>query len=261
MCGYTSDYFSEQSPEPSRASSRCGAGHSSGYTSCPTTPVAGRRFDFSLATENRKPSQDSTYSDYATISKKPAAQEKLDFNFPTEKLKSTKQKYDYSFTSESRKPPPEKFELNTADYAKIKPRPAQAQDTLAYNHSSELRKLQEAQHQLQSSAAPAASVTAASPRRPLVDTRDSSWQRSSSSGRLGDRAATSASAPASRHSRSSSLSRLPTLPKLTSPRIVETEIWKKEIYKKVKIFSIPQKIFDENIYNFVIVAGDGGDCA
>ena len=42
---------------------------------------------------------------------------------------------------------------------------------------------------------------------------------------------------------------------------VETEIWKKEIYKKVKIFSIPQKIFDENIYNFVIVAGDGGDCA
>ena len=238
MCGYTSDYFSEQSPEPSRASSRCEAGHSSGYTSCPTTPVAGRRFDFSLATENRKPSHDSTYSDYATISKKPAAQEKLDFNFPTEKLKSTKQKYDYSFTSESRKPPPEKFELNTADYAKIKPRPAQAQDTLAYNHSSELRKLQEAQHQLQSSAAPAASVTAASPRRPLVDTRQhDSWQRSSSSGRLGDRAAASAPTSASRHSRSSSLSRLPTLPKLTSPRIVETEIWKKEIYKKVKIFS------------------------
>ena len=232
MCGYTSDYFSEQSPEPSRASSRCEAGHSSGYTSCPTTPVAGRRFDFSLATEKRKPSHDSAYSDYATISKKPAAQEKLDFNFPTEKLKSTKQKYDYSFTSESRKPPPEKFELNTADYAKIKPRPVQAQDTLAYNHSSELRKLQGAQHQLQSSAAPAASVTAASPRRPLVNTHES-WQRSSSSGRLGDRAAASAS----RHSRSSSLSRLPTLPKLTSPRIVETEIWKKEIYKKVKIFS------------------------
>ena len=261
MCGYTSDYFSEQSPEPSRASSRCGAGHSSGYTSCPTTPVAGRRFDFSLATENRKPSHDSTYSDYATISKKPAAQEKLDFNFPTEKLKSTKQKYDYSFTSESRKPPPEKFELNTADYAKIKPRPAQAQDTLAYNHSSELRKLQEAQHQHQhrhqSSAAPAASVTAASPRRPFVRTVEDSWQRSSST----DRASGSAPTPASRHSRSSSLSRLPTLPKLTSPRIVETEIWKKEIYKKVKIFSIPQKIFDENIYNFVIVAGDGGDCA
>ena len=57
-------------------------------------------------------------------------------------------------------------------------------------------------------------------------------------------------ASASRHSRSSSLSRLPTLPKLTSPRIVETEIWKKEIYKKVKIFSIPPKILDENIYNF-----------
>ena len=233
VCGYTSDYFSEQSPEPSRASSRCEAGHSSGYTSCPTTPVAGRRFDFSLATENRKPSHDSTYSDYATISKKPAAQEKLDFNFPTEKLKSTKQKYDYSFTSESRKPPPEKFELNTADYAKIKPRPAQAQDTLAYNHSSELRKLQGAQHQLQSSTASAASMTAASPRRPLVRTAEDSWQRSSST----DRAAASAPASASRHSRSSSLSRLPTLPKLTSPRIVETEIWKKEIYKKVKIFS------------------------
>ena len=260
MCGYTSDYFSEQSPEPSRASSRCEAGHSSGYTSCPTTPVAGRRFDFSLATENRKPSHDSTYSDYATISKKPAAQEKLDFNFPTEKLKSTKQKYDYSFTSaESRKPPPEKFELNTADYAKIKPRPAQAQDTLAYNHSSELRKLQEAQHQLQSSTASAASMTAASPRRPLVRTAEDScsWQRSSST----DRAAASAPTSASRHSRSSSLSRLPTLPKLTSPRIVETEIWKKEIYKKVKIFLIPQKIFDENIYDFVIIAGDGGDCA
>ena len=261
MCGYTSDYFSEQSPEPSRASSRCEAGHSSGYTSCPTTPVAGRRFDFSLATENRKPSQDSTYSDYATISKKPAAQEKLDFNFPTEKLKSTKQKYDYSFTSaESRKPPSEKLELNTADYAKIKPRPAQAQDTLAYNHSSELRKLQGAQHQLQSSAAPTASVTAASPRRPLVRTAEDScsWQRSSSTDRA---ASVSAPTSASRHSRSSSLSRLPTLPKLTSPRIVETEIWKKEIYKKVKIFSIPQKYLMKISTIFVVVAGDGGDCA
>merc|ERR1719429_279026 len=42
------------------------------------------------------------------------------------------------------------------------------------------------------------------------------------------------SAPTQRqHTRSSSLSRLPKLAKLTSPKIVETEVWKKEIYKKV----------------------------
>merc|ERR1719471_373824 len=42
------------------------------------------------------------------------------------------------------------------------------------------------------------------------------------------------SAPSQRqHTRSSSLSRLPKLAKLTSPKIVETEVWKKEIYKKV----------------------------
>lgn len=65
-------------------------------------------------------------------------------------------------------------------------------------------------------------------------------ERSNSSSRLNDRERESKSSvnmktnsAGSKYPRSSSLSRLPKLEKLNSPRIVETEIWKKEIYKKV----------------------------
>jgi len=61
-------------------------------------------------------------------------------------------------------------------------------------------------------------------------------ERSNSSSRINDRESRSfinMKNKSPKHARSSSLSRLPKLEKLTSPRIVETEIWKKEIYKKV----------------------------
>merc|ERR1712227_348537 len=61
-------------------------------------------------------------------------------------------------------------------------------------------------------------------------------ERSNSSSRINDRESRSfmnMKNKSPKHARSSSLSRLPKLEKLNSPRIVETEIWKKEIYKKV----------------------------
>merc|ERR1719410_1988516 len=65
-------------------------------------------------------------------------------------------------------------------------------------------------------------------------------ERSNSSSRLNDRERESkhsvnmkTNSLGRKYPRSSSLSRLPKLEKLNSPRIVETEIWKKEIYKKV----------------------------
>lgn len=59
--------------------------------------------------------------------------------------------------------------------------------------------------------------------------------RSSSATRLGSDTLgkSSQSSPPRQHVRSSSLSRLPKVEQLKSPKIVETEIWKKEIYKKV----------------------------
>jgi len=70
--------------------------------------------------------------------------------------------------------------------------------------------------------------------------RNVSINRASSATRLGsDRDPPGSSSPSSlssaprQHVRSSSLSRLPKVEQLKSPKIVETEIWKKEIYKKV----------------------------
>merc|ERR1712032_535439 len=70
--------------------------------------------------------------------------------------------------------------------------------------------------------------------------RNVNINRASSATRLGsDRDPPGRSSPASlssaprQHVRSSSLSRLPKVEQLKSPKIVETEIWKKEIYKKV----------------------------
>jgi len=71
----------------------------------------------------------------------------------------------------------------------------------------------------------------------VSDTRASlrdTFLRSNSSSRVNDPIKSSRTPSAnSVHNRSSSLSRLPKVSKLTSPKIVETEIWKKEIYKKV----------------------------
>merc|ERR1719480_390126 len=70
--------------------------------------------------------------------------------------------------------------------------------------------------------------------------RNVSINRASSATRLGsDRdppgrsSLSSLSSAPRQHVRSSSLSRLPKVEQLKSPKIVETEIWKKEIYKKV----------------------------
>merc|ERR1719281_1572104 len=67
--------------------------------------------------------------------------------------------------------------------------------------------------------------------------RNVSINRASSATRLGsDRdppGRSSLSSAPRQHVRSSSLSRLPKVEQLKSPKIVETEIWKKEIYKKV----------------------------
>ena len=68
--------------------------------------------------------------------------------------------------------------------------------------------------------------------------RNVNINRSSSATRLGssDRdlfGKSSLSSAPRQHVRSSSLSRLPKVEQLKSPKIVETEIWKKEIYKKV----------------------------
>jgi len=70
--------------------------------------------------------------------------------------------------------------------------------------------------------------------------RNVNINRASSATRLGsDRDPPGRSSPSSlssaprQHVRSSSLSRLPKVEQLKSPKIVETEIWKKEIYKKV----------------------------
>merc|ERR1711976_1103701 len=68
--------------------------------------------------------------------------------------------------------------------------------------------------------------------------RNVNVNRSSSATRLGssDRdlfGKSSLSSAPRQHVRSSSLSRLPKVEQLKSPKIVETEIWKKEIYKKV----------------------------
>merc|ERR1712032_465117 len=70
--------------------------------------------------------------------------------------------------------------------------------------------------------------------------RNVNINRASSATRLGsDRDPPGSSSPSSlssaprQHVRSSSLSRLPKVEQLKSPKIVETEIWKKEIYKKV----------------------------
>merc|ERR1719362_369015 len=70
--------------------------------------------------------------------------------------------------------------------------------------------------------------------------RNVSINRASSATRLGsDRDPPGRSSPSSlsstprQHVRSSSLSRLPKVEQLKSPKIAETEIWKKEIYKKV----------------------------
>ena len=65
--------------------------------------------------------------------------------------------------------------------------------------------------------------------------RNVNINRSSSATRLGSDTLgkSSLSSPPRQHVRSSSLSRLPKVEQLKSPKIVETEIWKKEIYKKV----------------------------
>lgn len=68
--------------------------------------------------------------------------------------------------------------------------------------------------------------------------RNVNINRSTSATRLGsDRdtlgKSSLSSPPPRQHVRSSSLSRLPKVEQLKSPKIVETEIWKKEIYKKV----------------------------
>jgi len=80
---------------------------------------------------------------------------------------------------------------------------------------------------------PAHAQTRAS-RDPMTRVARDQLLRSNSSGRITDPVASSSNQSSSRnHVRSSSLSRLPKLSKLTSPKIVETEVWKKEIYRKV----------------------------
>jgi len=73
-------------------------------------------------------------------------------------------------------------------------------------------------------------------RDPLTRVAREQMLRSNSSGRITEPASSFSNQSSSRnhqHVRSSSLSRLPKLSKLTSPKIVETEVWKKEIYRKV----------------------------
>jgi len=88
----------------------------------------------------------------------------------------------------------------------------------------------EQHNSMQEQRASRVSDTRAESRASLRDT----FLRSNSSSRVNDPVQSSRTPSSSNvHTRSSSLSRLPKVSKLTSPKIVETEIWKKEIYKKV----------------------------